>query len=64
MSGADRTSGERKLSIIIPCYNEPVTIGEIVRRATQAELPSGWSREIIVVDDGSRDDTKRGGQPL
>lgn len=47
-----------KLSVIIPCYNEPVTIGQIVDRVQSAALPSGWEREVIIVDDGSREDTK------
>src|SRR3989344_6288540 len=47
----------RKLSIIIPCYNESRTIEEILHRAIRASLP-GWDREIIVVDDGSTDGTR------
>ncbi|MGD0328607.1 MAG: glycosyltransferase family 2 protein [Minisyncoccia bacterium] len=48
----------RKLSIIIPCYNESRTIEEIVRRVIGAPL-RGWEREIIVVDDGSTDGTRK-----
>ncbi|MEK7082284.1 MAG: glycosyltransferase family 2 protein [Patescibacteria group bacterium] len=44
----------RKLSIVIPCYNEGATISEVIRRVEEAALP-GWDREIIVVDDGSTD---------
>ena len=47
----------RTLSIIIPCYNESVTIAEVVRRVQQAPLPSGWQKEVIIVDDGSKADT-------
>src|SRR3990167_2791294 len=47
----------RKLSIIIPCYNESRTIEEILHRAIRASLP-GWDREIIVVDDGSTEGTR------
>jgi glycosyltransferase involved in cell wall biosynthesis len=43
-----------KLSVIIPCYNEQATIGEIVRRV-RAQAPRA---EIIVVDDGSRDGSR------
>ena len=39
------------LSIIIPAYNEEKTIREIVRRVKAVKLP----KEIILVDDGSRD---------
>lgn len=47
-----------KLSIIIPCYNEAETISAIVERVLVARLPSGFEREIIVVDDGSDEATK------
>ncbi len=42
-----------KLSVIIPCYEEPETIGRIVERVFTASLPKGWEREVVVVDDGS-----------
>jgi dolichol-phosphate mannosyltransferase len=48
-----------KLSIIIPCFNEPETVGEVIVRVLAVTLPYGWQREIIVVDDGSGDATKR-----
>lgn len=46
-----------KLSIIIPCYNEEATIVELLRRVEAANL-GAWKREIIVVDDGSKDSTR------
>ncbi len=48
----------RKLSVLIPAYNEQATIEELVRRvlATPTER-AGFIREVIVVDDASRDDT-------
>lgn len=45
------------LSIIIPVYNEARTVAEAVRRAYGAPLPAGCARELVVVDDGSTDDT-------
>lgn len=47
----------KKLSIIIPVYNEAHTIDEILRRVTNVHL-AGWDKQIIVVDDGSTDGTK------
>ena len=44
-----------KLSIVIPCYNEAKTIRTIVERVRAAPVPS---REIIIVDDCSRDGTR------
>lgn len=43
-----------KISVIIPVYNEPKTVGEIIR---QVKSIKGFEKEIIVVDDGSTDDT-------
>ena len=42
-----------KLSVIIPVYNESRTIAEVIRRVREVDL----DKEIIVVDDGSRDGT-------
>lgn len=45
-----------KLSIIIPAFNEEKTIGSIVKKIMSVELP-GIEKEVIVVDDGSTDNT-------
>jgi glycosyltransferase involved in cell wall biosynthesis len=47
-----------KLSIIIPVYNEEKTI-QTVLEAVSAWKYSGWTKEIIVVDDGSSDKTRK-----
>ena len=47
----------KKVSIIIPVFNEENTINEILKQVQSAVVP-GWSKEIIVVDDGSVDRTK------
>lgn len=47
------------LSILVPLYNEEEYIGEVLRRVMAAPLPGGLRREIIVVDDGSTDDSAR-----
>jgi glycosyltransferase involved in cell wall biosynthesis/phospholipid N-methyltransferase len=46
---------ERKLSILVPLYNEEEFIAAVLDRVLAAPLPHDVSREIIVVDDGSRD---------
>ncbi len=48
-----------KLSILIPLYNEEEFIQVILRKVMEAPLPRGMSREIIVVDDGSRDQSAK-----
>jgi glycosyltransferase involved in cell wall biosynthesis len=45
-----------KLSIVIPCYNERSTIRQIVDAVLAAPVPH--EKEIIVVDDFSRDGTR------
>ncbi|NIO67511.1 MAG: glycosyltransferase, partial [Anaerolineae bacterium] len=46
----------KKLSIIIPCYNEAATITEILARVARAKA-CGLEKEVIVVNDGSTDET-------
>jgi glycosyltransferase involved in cell wall biosynthesis len=46
------------LSIVIPAYNERETIREILKKVEEAPLPRGVGREIIIVDDGSKDGTR------
>lgn len=45
-----------KLSIIIPVYNEERNIEKVIRKIKKLPLP-GIKKEIIIVDDGSRDGT-------
>ena len=44
-----------KLSIVIPCYNEARTIRTLVERVRSSPYPN---KEIIIVDDCSRDGTR------
>ena len=44
-----------KVSIVIPCYNEKATIKKIVEAVRAAPIQN---KEIIIVDDGSRDGTQ------
>jgi glycosyltransferase involved in cell wall biosynthesis len=44
----------RKLSIVIPCYNEEKTLEAIVARVLAADR-CGLGVEIVIVDDGSKD---------
>jgi len=48
----------KKLTVIIPAFNEERTIATVIRRVQEADL-GDLEREIIVVDDGSRDATRR-----
>jgi glycosyltransferase involved in cell wall biosynthesis len=46
-----------KLSVIIPAYNEEATIEQIVEKVQAVPLPEGLCREIVIVNDGSKDKT-------
>lgn len=48
----------KTLSIIIPVYNEEKTIESGLHRVLSARV-AGWKKEVIVVDDGSTDGTRK-----
>jgi glycosyltransferase involved in cell wall biosynthesis len=54
--GPDPTSDTRVpcLSVVMPCYNELATVTECV----EAVLASPFTRELVIVDDGSTDGTR------
>lgn len=47
----------KKLSIVIPCYNEKQTINKILDEIMAVNLGS-TKKEVIIVDDGSKDGTR------
>jgi len=51
MSGTPR----RCLSVVSPCYNEEATVGTVVA----AVLASPWVAQVVVVDDGSTDGSRK-----
>jgi len=46
-----------KISIIIPAYNEEKTVALVLEKIHDLTLPE-YEKEVIVVDDGSKDNTK------
>lgn len=48
-----------KISIIIPVFNEERTILNIIEQVSKQSLPSNIKKEIIVIDDGSTDQTAK-----
>lgn len=47
-----------KLSVVIPVYNEVRTVEELLSRVEEAPLPDEVEREIVIVEDGSKDGTR------
>ncbi len=50
-------SSQRLISILIPAYNEEIHLEALLERALAGPLPDGYGREIVLVDDGSTDET-------
>src|SRR6202166_3047259 len=46
-----------QLSIVIPAYNESLRIEHALDRVLSCVAEQGWDAEVLVVDDGSKDDT-------
>jgi glycosyltransferase involved in cell wall biosynthesis len=46
-----------KISVLIPVYNEALSLPLVIQRILKAPLPAGCHIEVIVVDDGSTDGT-------
>jgi glycosyltransferase involved in cell wall biosynthesis len=55
-SSATAVTPVNKLSILIPTYNEAMTLERLLNRVLEVELPC--ERELIVVDDGSTDGSR------
>ena len=48
---------ERKVSIIVPCYNEVKYIKGCIDSLLKQELPAGFKLQLLVSDGGSVDGT-------
>ncbi len=50
---------QRKLSILIPVYNEDKTITKLLDKVLSVELIGNFSKEILVINDNSSDNTRK-----
>jgi glycosyltransferase involved in cell wall biosynthesis len=50
-------SNFKTLSIVVPVYNEERYLDDVIRKVIAQPLPSGLERELILINDGSRDAT-------
>lgn len=46
-----------KLSIIVPAYNEEATLFALLEKVEEAKLPENVTREYVVINDASNDNT-------
>ena len=49
---------ELDVSVVIPVYNEAENLHELVERVGAALMPTGRSFELLLIDDGSSDDSR------
>jgi dolichol-phosphate mannosyltransferase len=52
-----RVADPKKISVVVPCYNEEAVLPRLFQRLTAAADAWAMDYEIICVDDGSRDNT-------
>jgi glycosyltransferase involved in cell wall biosynthesis len=55
--GPDRAMAHPEISIVVPAYNEGARIEDALDRIFSCVEQRGWDAEVLVVDDGSTDNT-------
>ena len=48
----------KTLSFVIPAVNEEKTITKLLQKVVDLKLPGNFEKELIIVNDGSKDDTE------
>ena len=57
IAGNDAVRLPHAVTVVIPAFNEGAHVADQVREVERVLATTGWTYEIIVVDDGSRDNT-------
>jgi glycosyltransferase involved in cell wall biosynthesis len=57
LGGPDRAMAHPEISIVVPAYNEATRIENALDRIFSCVEQRGWDAEVLVVDDGSSDET-------
>ena len=55
--GGLKTAEDIECSVVVPLYNEAQVVGELYERLTRTMGATGRSYELVLIDDGSEDDT-------
>lgn len=55
--GPDRAMAHPEISIVVPAYNESTRIENALDRIFSCVAQNGWDAEVLVIDDGSTDNT-------
>jgi len=56
-TGPQQETARPRYSIVVPAYNEQARIGSTLEQILHHLRAQQWNAEVVVVDDGSRDDT-------
>jgi len=61
---AEPTSPRLKLSVVMPCLNESLTLGTCIKKAFETMAKLGIHGEVVIADNGSTDGSQRIAQEL
>ena len=53
----EKNAGRPEISVVVPVFNEEENVSQLVAAVFASLRRLGRSHEVIIVDDGSRDDT-------
>src|SRR5260370_2516807 len=56
-SSSQPTTAQPQYSIVVPAFNESARLGATLEQILDHVRQRRWNAEVVVVDDGSRDDT-------